>query len=142
MINADAINHALTSLSSHTESIMDGSGRYIIWRHQRYGDRRPTSDNAAGEDPDRQDFYTTDRIVKARYLTEKEDDYFYGKFVPAKGDLLITLRGNPTTPQAAKKASAVGFYRVIRVNEYRTRTGDLIHAQIEVMPDDSGRWAS
>lgn len=148
MISPQPISQLLNDSIQHMGAINKGSGRWILWRHLRYGDRHAGSDNSLGSDPNRQVFNTNSKIVRARYFNTQEGDHphiFYGQFVPVEGDLLVTLRGAPTTKESAEQAVRnerfVGYFRVKSVADYRTGAADLVTCEIKTVADDTGRWA-
>lgn len=147
MISPQPIKQLLDRSVKDMAAINEGSGRWILWRHLRYGDRHSGSDNAMGTDPNRQVFRTDDHVVRARYFKATGYDYphqFYGQFVPVEGDLLITLRGAPTTEESAHTAVEqerfVGRFRVKKVDPYRTGGADLVTCEIQAVADDTGQW--
>jgi hypothetical protein len=136
-MNPDVIANALEKTSGHLGDHLDGGGQFVRWRHQKIGDRRIESENAQGMDPEGTTHQTQDRHRRAVI----DEDSMFGKFIPVQGDLVITLRGRPSTRKQAKSASPATYYKVTNTPvEHRDRNGILMICEFEVTLDRSGQW--
>lgn len=136
MIPSQSVKSAFREMPKLTQDYLEGAGVYLRWRHQDVGNRTLRSDNAMGTDPTGMTFETQDYHKKAR----KQGTIFYSQFVPIEGDLLITLKGGPTTKDAALKSKPAGYYVVTAVTSRRADDGSLVYCKVETEPDHSGQW--
>jgi hypothetical protein len=137
-VDPDVFEDAFDNLPEEGHNIIEGTGEFILWRHQHVGDRRAESRNAMGMDPAGTTWETDDRYVEAT----KQGLDFYGQFLPIKGDLLVRLASSPQSRSEAREAREIGYYNVITSHARRTGTGELAHVRIETEPDRSGQWSS
>jgi len=112
-------DESLSRLAEASDEMTSGFGEFVIWRHQDLTDRKAGSKTASGINPTGTDFETTDYAVEAVRDPNEEETIFRANVMPTKGDLIITLRGNPQTRWEALEAEAADFYCVIDAEDYR-----------------------
>lgn len=134
-------NQALSKLSDASDSMREGAGEFVIWRHLDRSKRRPQSDNAMGIDPDGTDFEHTDYAVWATRTPEEEETRFYMGVSPDQGDLIITLQGDPSNEDDAFEATKTGFYRVHRAIPYHAPSSSSSQFEVITTAERSKRFS-
>lgn len=136
-MDPSVVANQLDGLSDQLGDHLEGGGEFIRWRHQNLRQRRLESQNAHGTDPDGTTHQTEDRHRRAVL----DEESAYGKFIPIQGDLIITLRGAPSTKKQAQSASPASYYKVQSTPmEHRDRNGQLLICEFEISLDRTGQW--
>lgn len=133
---------ATKRLKGTAKVVLEGEEEKAIWRHQLIGQRNPLAHNATGQDPAGMYWKTKDHVVTIQRQGSDPmgRSIIYGQFEPVRGDLIVTLYGQPRTNDQVLRAPRVGFYVVDDYDVRRDADGRIIYVKIMAIADRSGQY--
>lgn len=137
-----AIQKATALLYNAATALLEAPEEYFLWRQQLINEPNIQAHNPMGMSPTGLNWKTKDHILHGLFqgFDQDKNRICYARIAPTKGDLIIRLKNQPQTKDAAIAAARESYYVVLDVDVRRDSQGRIIMSKIICGPDRSGKW--